>query len=256
MSFWTDSKVADNFTPEDKFFFLYLLTNPLTNTCGCYEISIRQMTIDTGYSKETVEKLLLRLQNVHKVISYSKENKEVLLVNWRKYNWTVSEKLRISILNSIKPIKTKAFKDYLLRCYENLDYEETFDTLSIGYDEPIDTVSEEDNTPIETVFSLGMDSLGMDSLGIVSKDKKVKEVKHEYGEYKHVKLTDSQYDKLVKDYGEDAVKAGIKNVDEYCQEYGKAYKDYNLTLRRWGIKSEKIDVPQQIDSKQVKRELQ
>ena len=38
MSFWTDSKVADDFTAEDRYFYLYLFTNPHTNLCGCYEI--------------------------------------------------------------------------------------------------------------------------------------------------------------------------------------------------------------------------
>ena len=61
-----------------------------------------------------------------------------------------------------------------------------------------------------------------------------------YGEYNHVLLTDDEYNRLVKDYGEQAVLSGIKNVDEYCQEHGKTYKDYNLTLRKWGIKSPKL----------------
>ena len=30
LSFWTDNKVEDDFTPEDKYFYLYLLTNPQT----------------------------------------------------------------------------------------------------------------------------------------------------------------------------------------------------------------------------------
>ena len=68
ISFWTDSKVADEFTPEDKYFYLYLMTNPHTNTCGCYEISIRQMSIETGYSKETISKLIERMEKVHNVI--------------------------------------------------------------------------------------------------------------------------------------------------------------------------------------------
>lgn len=75
------------------------------------------------------------------------------------------------------------------------------------------------------------------------KKKKVEEVRHKYGEYQHVMLTDTQYQKLCKDYGEDAVLDGIKNVDEYCQQYGKSYKDYNLTLRKWGIKSPKLTKP-------------
>ena len=252
LSFWTDSKITDEFTPEDKYFYLYLLTNPHTNTSGCYEISIRLMSIESGYSQETVERLIERFTTVHNIIRYSKANKELLLINWRKYNWTTSEKLRVSIFNSIKTIKTKAFKDFLMRCYENINIEDDIDMLP-EEDTPIDRVSEQEDTPIDTMFSLVSDSLG---IGNVSREKKQKEIKHEYGEYKHVRLTDSQYAKLINDYGEDAVQSGIRNVDEYCQEHGKVYKDYNLTLRKWGIKTEKIQSSPPTVGKQVKRELQ
>ena len=40
-SFWTDVKIADDFNPEDRYFYLYLFTNPHTNLCGCYEVSVR-----------------------------------------------------------------------------------------------------------------------------------------------------------------------------------------------------------------------
>ena len=32
--FWEDEKVVDDFTPEDKYFMLYLMTNPHTNQVG------------------------------------------------------------------------------------------------------------------------------------------------------------------------------------------------------------------------------
>ena len=57
--------------------------------------------------------------------------------------------------------------------------------------------------------------------------------KHKYGEYKHVLLTDEQYSKLINDYGEKTVKTYIQKVDEYCQQYGRSYNDYNLTIRKW-----------------------
>ena len=41
--FWSDPKVLDDMTPEDRYFMLYLMTNPHTNACGCYEISKRQI---------------------------------------------------------------------------------------------------------------------------------------------------------------------------------------------------------------------
>lgn len=38
-SFWNDVKVQEDFTPEDKYFFLYLLTNPQTKQIGVYQIT-------------------------------------------------------------------------------------------------------------------------------------------------------------------------------------------------------------------------
>ena len=56
-----------------------------------------------------------------------------------------------------------------------------------------------------------------------------------YGEYKHVRLTDEQYKKLVEDFGQDLTDGGIRAVDEYCEMNGKSYKNYALTIRKWGI---------------------
>lgn len=60
---------------------------------------------------------------------------------------------------------------------------------------------------------------------------------HSYGEYKHVKLTDEQYKKLAEDFGQDLTDGGIRAVDEYCEMNGKSYKNYALTIRKWGITS-------------------
>ena len=49
VSFWTDGKV-DDFSPEDKYFMLYLLTNPFTRQLGIYEISVKQAAFQMGYS--------------------------------------------------------------------------------------------------------------------------------------------------------------------------------------------------------------
>lgn len=56
---------------------------------------------------------------------------------------------------------------------------------------------------------------------------------HKYGEYKHVLLSDDQYSSLIKDFGEDKVKDYIRRVDEYCEQHGKSYKNYTLTIRNW-----------------------
>ena len=245
LAFWTDSKVADDFTPEDKYFYLYLLTNPHTNTCGCYELSIRQMSNETGYSQDTIERLIERFALVHNIIRYSKDNKEILVINWHKYNWTTSEKLRVSILNNINSIKTKSYKDYLLSCF-NGDEEDEEEIVDSSIEETKDNIilSADDIEPVPEPIQ-------------TKASPKPQPQKHVYGEYKHVKLTDEQYTRLIKDYGEEAVADGIRKVDEYCQEFGKRYTDYNLTIRRWGIESPKLKDQKKIsDDGQVRRALQ
>lgn len=77
----------------------------------------------------------------------------------------------------------------------------------------------------------------------ISTQKPKKEPKHKYGDYKHVQLTDSERERLINDYGEDAVHDGIKYLDEYIQMTGKKYKDHNLVLRKWGIEGAKKKNP-------------
>ena len=49
--------------------------------------------------------------------------------------------------------------------------------------------------------------------------------KHIYGEYKHVRLTQKQYDKLITDYGQNETLEAIKFLDEYIEMKGyKAQK--------------------------------
>lgn len=118
-AFWTDSKVDDEFTPEDKYFYLYLLTNPHTNITGCYEISIKQMSRETGYNEETILRLLKRFQGEHKVIQYDIKTKEVFLINWNKYNWNSSEKLKKSVLKVAEHIKSQSFKNLIFELANN-----------------------------------------------------------------------------------------------------------------------------------------
>lgn len=131
MSFWTDSKVADDFTPEDRYFYLYLFTNPHTNLCGCYEISIKQAVTETGYSKDTIENLIERFEEYHNVIRYSPTTKEILLLNWHKYNWTKSEKFRKPLLAEIGRVKNKRFKEYLSKIVNSEDDGYRIDTTCI-----------------------------------------------------------------------------------------------------------------------------
>lgn len=114
VNFWSDPKIEDECTPEDRYFYLYILTNPHTNLCGCYELGMHSATKELGYNEDTIRRLLDRMENVLHVIRYSKETKEVLVLNWGKYNWTRSSKVARSIVGFSRHIKNDEFRRYIL----------------------------------------------------------------------------------------------------------------------------------------------
>ena len=50
-------------------------------------------------------------------------------------------------------------------------------------------------------------------------------------------LTEEQYASLVSSHGQDETDKAITCVDEYCEQTGKAYKNYKIVLEKWGYKS-------------------
>lgn len=130
LSFWQDTKVTDDFTPEDRYFYLYLLTNPHTNLCGCYEISVKQMSNEMGYDVKKVNKLIDRFSSFHNLIRYSQTGRELLIFHWSKYNWTSSEKFRKPLLQEIQNIKTDSFREYLLKLFNGENVKYGIDTVS------------------------------------------------------------------------------------------------------------------------------
>lgn len=159
MSFWTDSKVAEDFSADDKYFYLYLFTNPHTNLCGCYEISTKQMAYETGLTEKKINELINRLASVHDVIRYCKGTREILLLNWYRYNWTESEKFRKPLSKEITFIKCEPFRQYLTDMFNGVE-KYPIDTLSVGVKYPTDTtvlycsvsdtVSDTDTVPEKT----------------------------------------------------------------------------------------------------------
>ena len=181
VTFWTDSKIDDDFTPEDKYFYLYLLTNPHTTICGCYELSIKQMTRETGYKSSKVKQELQRLERIHKVIVYDYKTKEVLIINWSKYNWSKSENVKKAVLRVSNKIKSEKFKKIIIALNNNSIlnnniYNTVTDTVTvsvtavdtdtdtvvtIGYTYPMDTVSDtvtESEKATETVTNTDINS--------------------------------------------------------------------------------------------------
>ena len=95
----------------------------------------------------------------------------------------------------------------------------------------------------DTQVSIGKVSIVKDSIDEVSiaedteeqpaPEKPPKPSKHKYGEYKHILLTDEEYMKLLKEYGEDETVKAIEFFDAYIEEKGYKGKSHYLAMRRW-----------------------
>ncbi|AJI24043.1 DnaD domain protein [Priestia megaterium] len=107
-TFWQDPKVLEEMTPEDKYFYLYLLTNPNTTQIGVYQITKKQMAFDLGYSTESINSLLHRFITLHKLIKYNEQTRELAILNWGKYNLHKAGKPVIDCVNKeLKEVKDK-----------------------------------------------------------------------------------------------------------------------------------------------------
>ena len=57
--------------------------------------------------------------------------------------------------------------------------------------------------------------------------------KHKYGEYKHILLTDAEYQKLNDKYGVEETQEAITYLDEYIEMKGAKYKSHYLAIIKW-----------------------
>ncbi len=117
VNFWQDEFILD-LTPEERYFYIYLLTGTKTKQCGIYVLPKRVAELETGYSMETVEKLLNRFVEYGKIL-YDTETKEVFIINWLHYNPISNTNVEKCVLRELKTIKSNKFIHIFLRkCLE------------------------------------------------------------------------------------------------------------------------------------------
>ncbi|MGG1152176.1 DnaD domain-containing protein [Bacillus wiedmannii] len=117
VNFWQDEFILD-LTPEERYFYIYLLTGTKTKQCGIYVLPKRVAELETGYSMETVEKLLNRFVAYGKIL-YDAETKELYILNWLHYNPILNTNVEKCVLRELKTVKNKEFIHTFLRtCLE------------------------------------------------------------------------------------------------------------------------------------------
>lgn len=68
-----------------------------------------------------------------------------------------------------------------------------------------------------------------------------KKVKHKYGEYKNVLLTDEELEKLKNEYPDYLDR--IERLSSYVESTGRKYKSHYATIRNWARNEKKTDKP-------------
>lgn len=108
-NFW-ETDEAREMTPEEKYFWMYLQTNANVNTLGCYAFRMRKAMDETGYNRETLEKLLQRMEQVLRIL-YDEGTKEVFLLHWAEGNWNKKTATLRALAADLKEIQSKTLKE-------------------------------------------------------------------------------------------------------------------------------------------------
>ena len=141
----------------------------------------------------------------------------VVIKHWRIHNYIQKDRYKETVyLEEKERLNIKDNKAYTL----NSDYTDT-NRIQNGYS-------------LETQVSLGKDSIDKVSLGD-EKETAPTESKHIFGEYNHVRLKFSEYNKLIEEYGQIMTDSCIKFLDEYIEMKGYKAKSHYLCIRKWVV---------------------
>jgi len=224
--FWDDSVVIE-MNANEKLLFMFLLSNPKTNKCGIYEISDYEIIFLTGIKKADLMKAKSSLTEKGKVLFFESW---VAIVNSDKYNG-----------------------------YKNSE------SHKADYDREISLVPEELKTSLEKMKT-------SPRLVIKHKTKNINK-KKSFGESENLlekaepeqqpsavggtgtyrsleSLGEFEFRKLAEDFSVPIafVLSKYDDLETYCGQHGKSYKNYYLALRSW-VKTDAMKIKEDGKSK-------
>ena len=118
--FWDDSYIA-RLSPLEKLVFLYLITNPLTNISGVYELPLKRAAFDVGMTGRELETVFKKFEKDGKLGRFESW---VGVVNFIKHQTITNPKIKEGIFKELR----RAPKEVVDRV--SIDYQ----ALSIPFD--------------------------------------------------------------------------------------------------------------------------
>ncbi len=116
--FWLDTYILD-LDPSEKLLFIYFLTNSETNIAGIYEVSLRKVAMETGFDKETIERILNRFGENRKMFY---QHNHIIIANFIRYQ-QLNPKVELGIANVLKSLPQRV-KEYIKIDRTGLWYED------------------------------------------------------------------------------------------------------------------------------------
>lgn len=111
--FWNSLKILDHYSVEDRYFMLYLYTNPHSAQLGIYALPKKVISFETGFNLDLVDIMLERFTKQHQCILYNEATQEV----------SVLDSLTFSIMKGGKPVRDLLRKELNRVADDGLIYE-------------------------------------------------------------------------------------------------------------------------------------
>ncbi|PLS08370.1 DNA replication protein DnaD [Neobacillus cucumis] len=128
--FWKNPIVSEEMSPEDKYFYLYLLTNPHTTQIGIYKITKKQMAFDLGYSIDSVHSLMERFIELYKLIRYNPVTRELAIKYWGKDNLHKGGKpVMDCIYSELKEVEDLSLIKYVAESIQKQDIRSLYESF-------------------------------------------------------------------------------------------------------------------------------
>lgn len=83
-SFW-DDPLMEKLSPDCRYFYLFLMTNPLCSECGIYSITIKKICNYTGYNEDSIRALIKVFEIDNQRIVYDHETEEMCILKKPNY---------------------------------------------------------------------------------------------------------------------------------------------------------------------------
>lgn len=122
--FWEDPDMLE-LTWEQKYFYLYLLTNPKSSQCGISEFPMKLVAVHTGFNEEKILELINFFENKLKKIKYNPDTNEIAMRNWGRYNYLADNiKVRKHIESEFEKVKDVRLIEFVRDKKVNIPKEE------------------------------------------------------------------------------------------------------------------------------------